>query len=56
MEESLLEVLMRRDDMTQEEAEAEIAEAKAMVALGSDPEEVLHDMFQLEPDYVFDLL
>lgn len=57
MEESLLEVLMRRDGLSREEAAEGIAEARDAVLLdGEDPEEVLADWFGLEPDYVFDLL
>ena len=33
-----------------------IAEARACVEEGEDPEEVLEEYFGLEPDYVFDLL
>jgi hypothetical protein len=52
----LVRVLMRRDGLTLEEAEEQVAEARRMVAAGADPEEVLYDEFGLEPDYVFDLL
>jgi hypothetical protein len=48
---------MRRDEMSFAEADALIIVARALVAVGNeDPEEVLADMFGLEPDYVFDLL
>lgn len=53
---SILEVLMRRDGMSKEEALEFIAEAKQMVAEGASPEEVLHYEFGLEPDYMFDLM
>ena len=53
---SILEVLMRRDGMTEEEARGYIAEAKQMVAEGANPEEILHYEFGLEPDYMFDLM
>lgn len=56
MGESLKEVLMRRDGLTEEEAEEQIEEARQAVMDGDDPEEVLADWFGLEPDYVFDLL
>jgi hypothetical protein len=52
----LLEVLMERDGMTEQEALEAIAYAKELVAKGADPEEVLEGEFGLEPDYVFDLL
>jgi len=54
--ETLLEVLMRRDGMARADALELIAEAKARVEDGEDPEEVLYDEFGLEPDYIFDLL
>ena len=54
--ESLKQVLMRRDELTESEADALIEEAKLEVAAGRDPEEVLYEDFGLEPDYVFDLL
>lgn len=53
---SLLDTIMRRDKLTKEDALALIDEAKQEVADGADPEEVLLDMFGLEPDYIFDLL
>lgn len=54
--ETLKQVLMRRDKLSSDEADAAIEEAKALVAEGFDPEDILHDEFGLEPDYVFDLL
>ena len=55
-EESLREVLMRRDGLTRCEANEAIAEAKERVLAGEDPEEVLAEEFGLEPDYIYDLL
>jgi hypothetical protein len=54
--ESILEVLMRRDGLTKNEAQERIDEAKQMVLNGDDPEEVVHYEFGLEPDYIFDIL
>lgn len=54
-QESLLEVLVRRDGITIAEAREQIAEARREVAAGADPEDVLYDM-GLEPDYFYDLL
>jgi len=54
--ESILEVLMRRDGLTKDEAQERIEEAKQMVLDGDDPEEVVHYEFGLEPDYIFDIL
>ena len=63
MSETILEVLRRRDNMSQEDAEALIEEAKEdlqdrmedPVAYG-DPFEVCQDWFGLEPDYVMELI
>jgi len=52
----LKRVLMNRDNMTEEEADEAIAEARERIADGEDPEEILHDEFGLEPDYIFDLV
>ena len=55
--ETLKQVRMRRDNMTEEEANREIDDARKRVHLdGEDPEEVLSDAFGLEPDYFFDLM
>lgn len=52
----LCKILMQRDELTYNEAMEQIAEARAMVAAGEDPEEILNEEFGLEPDYIFDLL
>ena len=49
-------VLMRRDGLSAEEAEEWIEEARERVEDGEDPEDILHEEFELEPDYIFDLL
>jgi hypothetical protein len=56
MSESLKQVLMRRDGLSEEDADCAISDAAEEVLAGADPEEVLADSFGLEPDYVFDLL
>jgi hypothetical protein len=60
MRESLLEVLMRRDEMTKEEALAAIAECREaaveMMENGEDPSDICEEFFGLEPDYLDDLL
>jgi len=53
---TIVEVLMQRDDMTREAAEEAVQDARERVAQGEDPEELLHEDFGLEPDYIFDLL
>lgn len=56
--ETLKQVLMRRDELSSDEADEAIAEAREMLLSGeySDPEECLACEFGLEPDYIFDLL
>lgn len=56
MNESLKQVIMRRDDVSSEEADVLINEAREAINEGEDPEEVLAEFFGLEPDYIFDLL
>jgi hypothetical protein len=53
---SIKKVIMRRDGLTEAEADELILEAREMVAEGENPERVLRVEFGLEPDYVFDLL
>jgi hypothetical protein len=53
---SIKKVIMRRDELTEAEADELIAEAREQVANGENPERVLRIEFGLEPDYVFDLL
>ena len=48
-------ILIRRDEMTEEEAKEVVAEAREMIADGENPEDVLYDL-GLEPDYIFDLI
>lgn len=52
----IVKILMRRDGTTQQEAQDAVIEARGRVRAGEDPEEILYEEFQLEPDYVFDLL
>ena len=54
--ETLKQVLMRRDEMTEAAADEAVAYAKSLISEGEDPETVLEEEFGLEPDYVFDLL
>lgn len=56
MVESLKKVIMERDGLSEDEADELITLAKECVQDGEDPEEVLSDMFGLEPDYIFDIL
>lgn len=54
--ETIVEILMRRDNMTRDEAEDQLKYCRQLVAKGADPEEVLHDELGLEPDYIWELL
>ena len=56
MEESIKQILMRRDGMSAEDADELIEEAKEAVIEGQDPEEVCAEYFGLEPDYIWELL
>lgn len=55
MLESIVDILIRRDGMSREDAETLLADAKRRVSEGEDPEEILYDVFGLEPDYVLEL-
>ena len=55
--ESLLQVLIRRDGLSVNDAKDLIEEARIRVVEdGEDPEEVLREEFGLEPDYILDLI
>lgn len=51
----LIEIFMKRDDMSKSEAVKYVNEMRERVYAGEDPEEVLYDE-GLEPDYIFDLI
>jgi hypothetical protein len=53
---SIIPVIMRRDQLTLEEATEQLNEAREAVAAGFDPEEACYEFFGLEPDYCFDLM
>jgi plastocyanin domain-containing protein len=53
--ETLHQILVTRDNYTEEEARQEIKEMKIRVMNGEDPEEILYEL-GLEPDYVFELI
>lgn len=54
--ESIVQILVRRDGMTKEDALSLVREAKDAVADGEDPEDVCHEWFGLEPDYAEELI
>lgn len=53
---NLIQVLMKRDGLSDKEAKEQVREARQRVLEGEDPEEVLYEEFGLEPDYVMELL
>lgn len=53
---TIKQILMHRDGMTAAEAQELIDEARAAVEAGADPEEILYEYFELEPDYIYELL
>lgn len=55
-QETIVDILVRRDGMTREEAQEMLEEAKERVREGDDPEEVLREEFGLELDYFWELL
>jgi len=57
----LMKILMKRDGLTQEQAKQQIKEAKKNIReMVNDPEfnleEFMMEEFDLEPDYIFDLM
>lgn len=60
MQRSLKEVLMDRDELTSEEADAEIAACRedlnTRLADGQMPFDICREWFGLEPDYIEDLI
>jgi len=53
---SLKATIMERDGIDSDEADDLIAEARACVEEGEDPQDILEEYFGLEPDYIFDLI
>jgi len=52
----IIMVLMDRDGFTYDEAMDALQDARQAVLEGDDPEQVLYEHFELEPDYVHELL
>ena len=52
----LVKVLIRRGDHTLSEIKEMITDARERAEDGENPEEILHEEFGLEPDYLFDLI
>lgn len=54
--ETLKQALMRQHGLSPEEADFAITEAKKLVDLGEDPEELMREELGLVPEYVSELL
>lgn len=58
--ESVVEILMRRDDMSRGEAERLVEETRyaclAALYRGGDPEDIFMEMVGLDPEYLLELL
>ena len=52
----IIKILMRRDGISMDEARRALKAARERVADGEDPEDVLYEEFELEPDYIEELL
>ena len=52
----LVKVLIRRGDHTLSQIKEMITDARERTEEGENPEEILHEEFGLEPDYLFDLI
>ena len=54
----VVEILMHRDGMTREGAEAKVAEVREMIVNASafEVEDIIADELGLEMDYIFDLI
>lgn len=55
-QEAVIEILVRRDQLSPELAREMLKQARLEVAEGRDPEEVLYEDFGLEPDYIWALI
>lgn len=51
---TIRKIIALRDQSSNDEIDALFAEAQDQIADGVDPEEVIADVFGLEPDYLFD--
>lgn len=61
MRESIIQILMRRDGMTLEEAQDHYDEGRSLILEAicegtEDPEEIMLDFFGLEPDYLDEII
>ena len=58
--ESIKEILMRRDNMAEDEADELISQAKedlyTRLENGETPHDICDEWFELEPDYIYELM
>lgn len=54
--ETLRKVIKDRDGIDDAEFDTLVEEAADALEAGEDPDDILHDIFFIEPDFVFDLL
>lgn len=54
----VVRILMKRDDLTREEAEERVAEVREMISEAGpyEVEDIIADELGLEMDYIFDIL
>ena len=52
----IVKILMERDGLSRKAAEKKLTDAQIRIYEGEDPEDILHNDFQLEPDYLEDLV
>ena len=56
METLLRKVIKDRDGIDDAEFDALVEEAADALEAGEDPDDILHETFSIEPDFVFDLI
>lgn len=54
--ETLRKVIKDRDGIDDAEFDALVEEAADALEAGEDPDDILRDVFSIEPDFVFDLI
>ena len=54
--ETLRKVIKARDGINDAEFDALVEEAADALDAGEDPDDILRDVFAVEPDFVFDLI
>ena len=54
--ETLRKVIKARDGIDDAEFDDLVEEAADALETGEDPDDILHDVFSIEPDFVFDLI